>query len=149
MQQILESLSVVFISPFRDSTAGLLWCVYLAVVAALVYTLIRRGRLKKLVLALQDKGAVSPETALSEEQLAIPLPDEKSLRQEKLVAVTENDDGDPCYYLPAERQEKIASLFKAGETRLLPVLGGLVGLYALLVAAYYLIPMILNGFSGL
>ena len=130
MQQILESLSVVFISPFRDSTAGLLWCVYLAVVAALVYTLSRRRRMKKLLFALQDKGAVSPESACTAKALAVPVPEAAALRAEKLVAVTENEDGEACFYLPVERQEKVAALLKSGETGFWPVLGGLTGLYA-------------------
>jgi len=149
LQVILESLSVVFISPVRDPLAGLVWCVFLGVLGAWLYLSCRRKTLGKAIRTILDAGCDSPETAKTKEEL---FPAKKAPRvldsRERMIASAVGEDGVKRYYLPENCREKAAYFLKAGKTPVFLVLLEIAGLYALLVALYYILPPLLESFSA-
>lgn len=142
MEQILESLSVLLI-PFEDSLGGILWCIFIAACLALVFTKLSGMRLKKVLSALEEKGCVSEETAKTAEELG--LSPKKLEKAARLAAKLKKEDK-TCYYLPASREKKLAAFRKNTSSPLWLVILELVGLYALLMATYYVLPLILSAF---
>ncbi len=141
MQVILESLSVLWISPFRDSTATSVWCVFAAVVGAWIYLVVRRVSLGKAVRALEQNGCHTAETAGSAEKLGI-SPSAISPK-EKLIARVEKD-GVTHYFLPEESKKKAEYFKKAGGGPLWLNLLLILGAYLVMVITYYLLPDLLE-----
>ena len=142
MQQILESLSVIFISPFRDTFSGLLWCVFLAVILAIAYHSFRRRAILAVLKKLSEEGCVSSNTA-KDARLLFGEKEPLALRfRDRLIACTNEEP--PRYYLPEECTEKAAYYRKSGNSPAWQILLGIVALYAALVAIYYLLPTIID-----
>ncbi len=147
MQQIKESLSVIFISPLKDELAGLMWCVFLAMVLVLVSTLRQQATLGKVLKVLLEKGAFTAENALSQKEFGKISP---SALKGKYRLIEKTGEGkDVKYFLPEKNHEKAHSVLKAGSTPLWLALLELCALYFLLVIIYYVLPLILDGFQNL
>ena len=147
MDVLLDSLSVLWISPFRDQTALTLWCVYVGILLVFFYLQYRRITLGKILRALIDAGCDSPETAKSAEELGVRI----GLFSEKdrLAVRISPEGGVDKFYLPRERMKKAAYFLKAsggGPLRLFLVI---VLAYFVLMFAYYFGPSLLTLFEEL
>ncbi|MBR5295135.1 MAG: hypothetical protein IKU24_00930 [Clostridia bacterium] len=147
MQQILESLSVIFISPLKDELAGLMWCVFLAMVLVLVSTLRQRATLGKVIEKIKEKGAISEETALSAKELG-KIPSSAVKGKFRLIESVQTKEGIK-YFLPQRNLAKADAILKAGSTPLWLALVELAAFYILLVIIYYVLPYLLDGFRNL
>lgn len=148
MRSILDSLSVLFISPLRDENALLMWCVFLAVVGVWLYLICRRAGLGRAIRALEEALAFTPESAKSEKELGKGAA--RGLRaRDRLIKTVPGDGGETKYYLPEENLKKAAYFKKAGTSPLWQTLLGFVGLYLVLVLAYYFLPDLIEAFSKL
>ncbi|MBR2616225.1 MAG: hypothetical protein IKC69_06065 [Clostridia bacterium] len=145
---VWESISVLLIPPWKDETATIVWCVYLAVVVAWVYSLYRRITVGRNVTALKEAGCHSPETAKEASALKGFSPKAVS-RYDRLIETVGGTDSPVCYYLPPEREKKAESLLRGGATKLWKVLLALLGCYLLMVLAYYLAPSLFGLFEDL
>ncbi len=161
MEQILESLSVLFIPPFTDTLSTLLWCAFLAVLGSLIYLFYRRATFGAALRLLMEKGCHSPETALpaceltenrrilkaldSQERLIAKASDqmEEALRKEKGACQQQLR-----YYIPQDRQKKAEYFFKASSGKAWQIVLAVLGLYLTLVLLYYFLPGLLNSFSA-
>ncbi len=137
MTDVLHSLSVLWVSPARDALATVLWCLWLGVVLASVYAYGRGRTLGRAINALKEAGAESPETAKTASQLGLKGLRARALKSRDHLIAREGDG----FYLPPETAEKARAV-----TRFAPAgwwgipLTALLG-YALLVAAWYVIPL--------
>jgi hypothetical protein len=138
MEQILESLSVIFIPPTKDRLALLLWCAFASAVFVLVYLAYRKKTLGRIVSRILESGATDPEKAVSfeAEEEKRPLPEKYS---DRLVETVEKD-GKKSYYIPEDRLKKAEYLLKASGGSLKNVLLSVLALYVCLVALYYFLP---------
>lgn len=140
LQVILESLSVFWISPVKDTLAGLLWCVFIASVGGLIYLLIQRQTLGRFLTALMREGCETPESAKSLKELNL-----HRLPQSRGRWIGRVEGEEERYFLPEEQKKKAESFLKLSEAKPWQTLLIVVGLYFALVAIYYLLP----GFLGL
>ena len=138
MEVVWESLSVMVVLPFQDSTATLLWCAYLGIMGVLVTLAYQRMTLGKAIAALKEKGCRDPESACSAEELGLSLP--LFSGSERLICHSE--DAEPRYWLPEENEGKAAGFVKAASWKLWQIPLFVVGLYLLLVIVYHLIPLV-------
>lgn len=145
MEQILESLSVFVISPFEDKFAGIMWCIFLAVILVFVSTLRQRATLGKAVKALQEKGCATAETALSAEELG-KIPSSALKTRDRLIR-TVTEEGKPVrYFLPEENRKKAETLLKATSTPIWLAILEIAALYVVLAILYHLLPWLLDQF---
>ncbi len=142
MAQVLESLSVIFLSPAKDQLSFLLWCIYGAVLLVLVYLKYRRMTLGRVVRTLLEGEIVSPEAAIPSERISQKKAVLKALETRECLIATVEKEGETCYFIPEERRKKAEYLMKASGDSFLYTLGTAAALYATLVALYYLLPMI-------
>ena len=148
MAQVLESLSVIFLSPAKDKLSFLLWCVFGAVLLVLVYLKYRRNTLGRAVRTLLEGEIFEEEKALPAEKITQKKGVLKALDgRDRLVANVEKD-GVKHYYIPEDRRKKAEYLFKASGDSFLVTLGSAAALYAVLVALYYLLPIIFPEIFG-
>lgn len=143
MEQVKESLSVLWVSPVRDDLARLLWCIFLAVLLSGAYLIFRRATVGKALKSLTEKGCFSEETALSASALG--LADTRGLEADaRLVKKTVEDT--PRYFIPEECRKKSEYMLRAGKTKWWQALLGILGLYLILVVLYYVLPELLGRF---
>jgi hypothetical protein len=146
MQQILESLSIFVVRPWQDELAGLMWCIFLAVIAAYVFTIAQRQSLGKAVKILMDAECFSEERAKTAKEL--PGFREKAVKKYDRMIETVKEEGEPArYFLPEDRHKKAEALFKAASNPFWQVLLGIIGFYLALVILYYILPFILEQFQ--
>ncbi len=148
MDQILESLSVVFISPLKDELATLMWCVFLAVVLVFVSTLRQKVTLGKAVKFFMEKGAFTPETALGKAELGKISPSALKSGYRLMEKVSEKGKEDK-YYLPEKNHKKAEAVLKATSTPIWLALLEIAAFYFFLVVLYYVLPYLLDGFQNL
>ena len=98
MEVILESLSVFWVAPWTNSTALLMWCIFLGASGVLVYWAIRRETTGKMLRKLTEAGCESEETAKSPEELGV----KPSLFQntDHLLQCVREEGTSPRYYIP-------------------------------------------------
>ena len=133
-----------------------LWCIYIGVVLASVYTYYQRNLVGRLVLALLEKECHSPESAATLADLGLERSVfiRKALRPSSVLSrfilahhPNTNPDGKKSafdftttrFYIPPEKKEKAVRYNRAGSTWLsvlLAVVGGLV----FVLLGYLLIP---------
>ena len=137
MSDILTSLSVLWIAPWRDELSGVLWCLWLGVVLAPVYAYIRRRTLGQALTALKEAGASSPETAKTASELGLTGLVARSLGKKDRLARREGD----AFYLPEEANKKAEAVIRVAPAAwwILPLVA--LGAYGVLVAAWYIIPL--------
>ena len=137
MTDVLNFLSPLWVPPWRDSLAGVLWCLWLGVVLATVYAYLRRVTLGGAVAALKKAGASSPETARTPSELGLSGLMARALRSGDRLFRREGEG----FYLPPESSAKANAVIRVGPAAwwLLPPVA--LGAYAVLVAAWYIIPL--------
>ncbi len=135
MAQILESLSVVFPSPIGDDMALYLWCIFLGAVLVFVSTYLRAKREGKILETLLEAECHGEDEAL-------PIPEGKVPSCVKSVDV----EGVRHLYLPEENVKKAEAVLKSASAPVWLCLLELLALYVLLLALYYLLPLILELF---
>lgn len=136
MDVLLESLSVLWIPPWKDQTALTVWCVFGGILLVFFYLQYRRMTLGKVLRTLLDAGCDSPETAKSAEELGI----RKAFISDKdrLAVRLSDEEGNEKFYLPRERMKKAAYFLKAsGGSPIRLVLAILLGYFALILAYYF------------
>ncbi len=149
MEQILESLGVIFISPFRDGLAGLLWCVFVAALGAFLYLVGKRKTLGAFLGELDRLSAHTVETGATKEALSHVKGFEKSWNSsEAFFEKAKREDGIEVVFLPEEKRKKAEYLMKKSVSSPWEILLSVVALYACLVALYYLLPIVLPGYFG-
>ncbi len=141
MEQIKESLSVLWISPTRDELSRLLWCIFLAVLLCGAYLVYRRMTVGKALSLLTEKGCFSEESAKTAEELGVKNP-AFFTADARLVKKTEGET--PRYYIPEELKKKAEYMQKAGKAKWWHALLAILALYLVLVVLYYLLPAILD-----
>lgn len=142
MAQILESLSVIFLSPAKDQLAFYLWCIYGAVLLVLIYLKYRRMTLGRAVRTLVEGEIFSEDAALPAQKISRNKMVLKALDGGDRLIAKVGKDGEKRYFIPEERRKKAEYLFKASGDGFLYTLGTAAALYATLVALYYLLPQI-------
>lgn len=146
MQQILESLSVFVVRPWQDELAGMMWCIFLAVIAAYLITLAQRHSLGKAVKILMNAECFSEESAKSAEELSGFRP--KAVKKyDRMIRIAEEEGKPPRYFLPEDRREKAEALLKTASTPFWQILLGIFGFYLALVIMYYVLPLLLEQFK--
>lgn len=145
MEQILESFSIFVISPFQDSLAGIMWCVFLAVVLVLVSSMYQRATLGKAIRILREKGSTTPENALPGKELG-KIPASALKGRGRLIEKTVTEKGEERYFLPEENSKKADALLKTTSTPLWLALLELLALYLILAILYYVIPWMFDLF---
>ena len=149
MEQILESLGVIFISPLRDGLATLLWCVFAAALGGLLYLVWKRKTLGAFLLELDRLSAHSPETGLTKDAVLALKGGEKYWNSpEAFFEKREREDGVTVIYFPEEKRKKAEYLMKKSASSVKEILLSVASLYACLVALYYLLPVVLPGYFG-
>lgn len=143
MEQIKESLSVLWISPVRDDLAQILWCIFAAVLLCGAYLIYRRATVGKALRLLTEKGCFSEESAKTCEELG--LKNASSLMADAhLVKRLEGEQ--TRYYIPEELKKKAEYMQKAGKAKWWQALLGILGLYLVLVVLYHVLPDLLGKF---
>lgn len=137
MAQILESLSVLWVAPWQDSLAGVLWALWLGILLATCYAWYRRMTLGKALDALLKDGCDSPEKAKSARELCLSPAAAKALQRERMIRKA--GEG---FYLPPESQKKAQAVNKVGSIALWQIPLVALGAYAALVVAYHIIPLL-------
>ena len=141
MEQVKESLSVLWISPAKDDLSRLLWCVFLAVLFCGAYLIYRRVTVGEAIGALMKNDCFSPESAKTPKELG--LKGTSGLLQDaRLVKKTE--DAETRYYIPEELRKKAEYMQKSGKAKWWQALLSILALYLVLVVIYYLLPAILD-----
>ncbi|MBQ3865837.1 MAG: hypothetical protein II776_02965 [Clostridia bacterium] len=137
MSDLAQLLSYIWIAPWRDELAGVLWAFWLGVVLAAVYTWYRRATVGRAVAALREKEARDPATAVTPAEAGLTGFAARALKgRDRLFRWEEGR----CY-LPEETEKKAAAAGRIGPSALWQVPLVALGAYALLVAAYYIIPL--------
>ncbi len=149
MNQILESLSVLLIPLFDeegrlDTLAGILWCVFIAVVLVFVSVIRQNATLGKAIKLLREQNATTEETAVSLSKLG-KLPASAYKGSETLFARVEKD-GESYLYLPARSEKKADALLKTASAPLWLMLLELLGFYLVLMLLNYLLPWVFSIF---
>ena len=145
MEQILESRSIFVISPFQDTLAGILWCVFLGVVLVFVATLHQKATLGKAVKILREKGSTSEENALSKQDLG-KIPPSALKGSGRLIETVVGEDGRERYFLPEKNFKKADAVLKTTSTPIWLALLEILALYLVLAILYYLIPWMFDLF---
>ena len=140
MAEFIRSLSFLWVAPWSDTLAGVLWCLWLGAVLATVYAWFRRRVYGKALNALIDKGADAPEKALTPAELGLSGAALRALKSPDRLVRREGEG----YYLPPEEAQKAAAVRRMGPTALWQIPLVALGGYALLVAAWHLLPLILE-----
>lgn len=143
MEQILESLSVLVIPPWRDETAMTVWCVFLAVAGTVIYLTLRRLTLGRTLRALMNGGCTDPRSAKEAE--ALPGASKRALEsRDRLIEKVEEEGAPTRYYLPDDRLKKAQYFMKASGTKLYLLFLEVLGAYLIMVLAYYFLPSVLK-----
>ena len=122
MEQILESLSVLVIPPWRDETAMTVWCVFLAVAGTVIYLTLRRLTLGRTLRALINGGCTDPRSA--KEAGALPGASKRALESRDRLIEKVKEEGAPTrYYLPDSHLKKAQYFMKASGTGFPPKKG--------------------------
>ncbi len=141
LETVKESLSVLWIAPWQDTLAMILWAIFLAALLTLGYLLLRRFGLGRAIEALTAAGCVDEGSAKSAEELGL----HRGL--DGIDRLIERVDGEPPrYYLPQERQKKAEFFSKTLSTKWWIILLEILALYLVLVILYYILPDLLAGF---
>lgn len=143
MEQIKESLSVLWISPVKDDLSRLLWCVFLAVVLCGIYLIYRRATVGKALRLLSEKECFSEETAKTAEELGL----KKSAGLTADARLVKKTAGETArYYIPEELRKKAEYMQKSGSVKWWQALIGILALYLVLVVIYHVLPDLLGKF---
>ena len=147
MEVILESLSVFWVAPWKDTTALLVWCIFLGASGVLVYWAIRRETTGKMLRKLTEAGCESEETAKSPEELGL----KPSLFQntDHLLQCVREEGTSPRYYIPEGKKSKAEYFLRAAAANPWKLLGGIAAMYLLMIVIYHLIPTALSFFEFL
>ena len=151
LNQIKESLSVLFVPPWRDEIAMVAWCVYLAVVGVWIYLTYRRVTLGKALRILLDAACTTEESAKTAAELK--LGKKAGISDERLIATVEKD-GVTRYFLPEDRLKKAQYFLGVSGGSLWKTLLFLAGAYIVMILAYYFAPSVMklldavNPFAG-
>ena len=137
MSDVLALLSYVWVAPWRDSLASVLWCLWLSVVLATVYAWWRRMTLGRAILALQKAGADSEENAKTPGELGLKGFAARALHGRDHLIKKEGEG----YYLPEEAALKAKAVTKVAPVAWWWIPLAAVIAYTLLVAAWYVVPL--------
>lgn len=141
MEQIKESLSVLFVPPWQDEIALVAWCVYLSVVGVWFYLTFRRATVGKALRTLLSLSCTTEETAKTASELGV---SPKCFSGgERLVAAVETE-GETRYFLPEDRQDKAQYFLRASGGKLWKTLLFLAGAYIVMILAYYFAPTVMD-----
>ncbi|MBR4288288.1 MAG: hypothetical protein IKT50_02490 [Clostridia bacterium] len=143
MEQIKESLSVLWISPARDDLSRVLWCIFVAVLLCGIYLIYRRATVGKALGLLTEKGCFSPESAKTAEELG--LKNESALTADAHL-IKRLDGEKKRYYIPEELKKKAEYMQKAGTAKWWHACLGILGLYLVLVILYHILPDLIGKF---
>ena len=144
----------------------ILWCVYVGILIAALYTTYQKSVIGRLVHALFEKGCHSPETALTLAELG--LADHKLIRNalkpkstvSNLVSsVSESENGSaPAkngfdfslarFYVSPEKKEK-AARYEADGSSLLTLLFAVIGGLIIVLLGHLLVPYLTSLFTEL
>ena len=137
MEQVWESLSVLWLSPLADTLATVLWGFFAGTVIAACYTVYRRRTLGGVLSALIGAEAFDEASAKTAEELGLGRIRRRALASRDRL-IEETDGG--RYFLPGDRREKADALLKSGKTPLWLVLLLILASYALMLALHAVIP---------
>ncbi len=143
MEQIKESLSVLWISPARDEMARILWCIFVAVLLCGAYLIYRRQTVGKALRFLTENGCFSEETAKTVKELGLKNPSSLTADARLVKAV---DGEEKRYYIPEELKKKAEYMQKAGKAKWWQALLLILAMYLVLVVLYHLLPDLLGKF---
>lgn len=143
MEQIKESLSVLWISPARDDLARLLWCAFAAVLLCAAYLIYRRATVGKAIALLTQKECFSEESAKTVEELGLKNAAGLSV-DARLVKKTADET--PRYYIPEELKKKAEYMQKAGRAKWWQAGLSILAMYLVLVILYHVLPGFLGKF---
>ena len=143
MEQIKESLSVLWISPVKDDLARILWCIFAAVLLCGAYLIYRRATVGEALRRLSENGCFSEESAKTAEALG--LKKASSLTADAHLVKTVDGD-QKRYYIPEELKKKAEYMQKAGKAKWWQAFLGIAGLYLVLVILYHILPSLLGNF---
>jgi hypothetical protein len=140
---------VIFISPFRDGLATLLWFVFAAALGGFLYLGVKRKTLGAFLSELDRLSAHSAETGVTREALAHVKGVEKTWNSaESFFEKEKREDGTEVAFLPESKKKKAEYLMKKSASSWKATLLSVAALYACLVALYYLLPIVLPGYFG-
>ena len=141
MEQIKESLSVLFIPPWQDEIAMVAWCIYLSVVGVWIYLTWRRVTVGRAIRTLLDSACTTEESAKTAAELKV-SPKAFPAR-ERLIAQVETD-GVTRYYLPEDRMKKAGYFLNVSGGKVWKTLLFLAGAYVVMILSYYFAPTIMK-----
>lgn len=143
MEQILESLSVLVIPPWRDETAMMVWAAFLAVAGTVIYLTLRRITMGRTLRALIDGGCADPASAKEANEL-IGASKRALEGRDRLIEKVAEEGAPTRYYLPNSSLKKAQYFMKASGTKWYLLLLEVLGAYILMVLAYYFLPSLLK-----
>ncbi|MBR2634987.1 MAG: hypothetical protein IKD31_05355 [Clostridia bacterium] len=144
MEQIKESLSVLFISPTENLLATLMWCVLAGVFGVYIYLNYRNATLGRLVRILCEKKAHSAESAVEAETLGKALVNLALKGKDRLVVRVEEEGSPLRLYLPEDRIKKGNYLAKSTASPWWLNLLVLILFYIVMVILYYILPVLFD-----
>lgn len=146
-----------FLNPFADPLAGILWCLYLAVLVALCYAFCKNLSAKKIIGALADSGCSSEDSAKTLSQLGVKASalTRFALRKNaviwNMISASEEQENNDLFqkklWIAPKKQKKAEGFAKTGRISLPAFLIAVIGTYLVICALHYFLPILIPNIS--